>query len=55
MIILSCINKDAAGAGDDTIQSEISDKNSKVYNHLTTDHYVRDIVNHSAFMYTKEL
>jgi acetyl esterase/lipase len=48
-LILSCINKETVGDGDDGNQSEITNETGKVYGHLTTDDFVRDIVNHPAF------
>ena len=45
-LILSCINKETVGDGDDGNQSEITNETGKVYGHLTTDDFVRDIVNH---------
>lgn len=48
-LILSCINKETNGNGDVANQSEMTNETVKVYGHLTTDDFVRDIVNHSAF------
>jgi acetyl esterase/lipase len=49
VILLSCTKKDTIRAGNNTIESESSGETSKMYNHLTTNNYVSDIVNHPAF------
>jgi hypothetical protein len=48
-VILSCMKNETAGTGDVRIRSEISDETGEVNSHLTTENFVRDIVNHPAF------
>src|SRR3972149_6739902 len=49
VIFLSCTTKDTFGAIDIISVSDYNGENGKMNNHLTTNNYVRDIVNHPAF------
>lgn len=49
IILLSCTNKDTAGADNIPTENENSGETGEMYNHLTTSNYVSDIVNHPAF------
>ncbi len=49
LILLGCTRKDVIEAGNNVIDSEFSEENGEMYNHLTTDNSIRDIVDHPAF------
>ena len=49
VILLSCTPKDTTEASDNTVESEYSEEIGEMDSHLTTNNYVSDIVNHSAF------
>jgi acetyl esterase/lipase len=49
VILFSCTTKDRLEAGNNVIASENIRENGEMFNHLTTNNFVRDIVNHPAF------
>jgi acetyl esterase/lipase len=49
LIISSCESKGSTGAGLNRNESEYSERTGKMYNHLTTNNNVSDIVKHPAF------
>jgi acetyl esterase/lipase len=49
LMLLGCTRKDVIKAGNNVIDTEYSEENGEMYNHLTTDNSIRDIVNHPAF------
>jgi acetyl esterase/lipase len=49
LILFGCTRKDAIEVGNDGIDADYSEVNGEMYNHLTNDNDVRDIVNHPAF------
>jgi len=48
-IFLGCTTKDKSGKEINTSEPKLEGENGKMYGHLTTSNYVRDIVNHDAF------
>jgi len=49
VFVLSCIVEDKSGVVNKTHEPEQKGDKVEAYNHLTINHYVRDIVNHPAF------
>jgi hypothetical protein len=49
LILSSCTRQDTIGAGKNITESEYSEETGEMYNHLTTNNFIRDIVNHPAF------
>ncbi|MEW5872521.1 MAG: alpha/beta hydrolase [Chloroflexota bacterium] len=54
-ILSSCTQEDTIGAGENLIETEYSVETSEMYHHLTTSNFIRDIVNHPAFIGFGEL
>jgi acetyl esterase/lipase len=49
LILPNCKPKDMIGTGNNITDSEYSGKTGEMFNHLTTNNYISDIVNHPAF------